>query len=176
MKMCYERSFFQHCVKNDPKGCSCVLSSRKRCSSSGGSYSPVFRQEQIWSCTSCSVFTWPHTKRLLAVSNTEGHNSWSHNFKSFRSCNSDLPVVTTNPKEAFAVAMQSWRQRCEKLVSLQIDYVEKWQNFQFQRMNNFFNKLGDLRTWVNHVKHDIGTSGWLNTAGLNREVFMTGDG
>jgi histone-lysine N-methyltransferase SETMAR len=29
------------------------------------------------------------------------------------------------PKEAFAAAMQSWRQRCEKCVRLQGDYVEK---------------------------------------------------
>jgi hypothetical protein len=29
------------------------------------------------------------------------------------------------PTEAFAVAMESWRQRCEKCVRLQGDYVEK---------------------------------------------------
>jgi hypothetical protein len=29
------------------------------------------------------------------------------------------------PKEAFVAAMQSWRQRCEKCVGLQGDYVEK---------------------------------------------------
>jgi transposase len=29
--------------------------------------------------------------------NTERHSSWSHIFKSFRCCNSDFPVVTTNP-------------------------------------------------------------------------------
>ena len=29
------------------------------------------------------------------------------------------------PKDAFAAAMQSWRQRCEKFVRLQGDYVEK---------------------------------------------------
>ena len=29
------------------------------------------------------------------------------------------------PKEAFATAMQSWRERCEKCVRLQGDYVEK---------------------------------------------------
>ena len=29
------------------------------------------------------------------------------------------------PKEAFAAAMQSWRQGCEKCVRLQGDYVEK---------------------------------------------------
>jgi DNA-binding helix-hairpin-helix protein with protein kinase domain len=31
----------------------------------------------------------------------------------------------TPPKEAFAAAMQSWRQRYEKCVRLQGDYVEK---------------------------------------------------
>jgi hypothetical protein len=29
------------------------------------------------------------------------------------------------PKEAFAAAMQSWRERCEKCVCLQGGYVEK---------------------------------------------------
>ena len=30
-----------------------------------------------------------------------------------------------SPKEAFATAMQSWRERCEKCVCLHGDYVEK---------------------------------------------------
>jgi len=42
------------------------------------------------------------------------------------------------PKEAFAAAMQSWRQRCEKCVCLQGNYVEKWLQFQLPRMSNFF--------------------------------------
>ena len=33
--------------------------------------------------------------------------------------------VLRPPKEAFAAAMQSWRERCEKCVCLQGDYVEK---------------------------------------------------
>ena len=33
--------------------------------------------------------------------------------------------VVRSPKEAFAAAMQSWRERCEKCVCLQGDYVEK---------------------------------------------------
>ena len=33
--------------------------------------------------------------------------------------------VLRSPKEAFAAAMQSWRERCEKSVCLQGDYVEK---------------------------------------------------
>ena len=32
--------------------------------------------------------------------------------------------VLRSPKEAFAAAMQSWRERCEKCVCLQGDYVE----------------------------------------------------
>ena len=33
--------------------------------------------------------------------------------------------VLRSPKEAFAAAMQSWRERCEKCVCLQGDYIEK---------------------------------------------------
>ena len=33
--------------------------------------------------------------------------------------------VLKSPKEAFAAAMQSWRESCEKCVCLQGDYVEK---------------------------------------------------
>ena len=33
--------------------------------------------------------------------------------------------VLRSPKETFAAAMQSWRERCEKCVCLQGDYVEK---------------------------------------------------
>ena len=33
--------------------------------------------------------------------------------------------VLRSHKEAFAAAMQSWRERCEKCVCLQGDYVEK---------------------------------------------------
>ena len=33
--------------------------------------------------------------------------------------------VLRSPKEAFAAAMQSWRERCEKCVCLQDDYIEK---------------------------------------------------
>ena len=33
--------------------------------------------------------------------------------------------VLRSPKEVFAAAMQSWRERCEKCVCLQGDYVEK---------------------------------------------------
>ena len=50
------------------------------------------------------------------------------------------------PKEAFAAAMQSWRERCEKCVCLQGDYVEKLLHFQLSVVSSFLNKLGDLRT------------------------------
>ena len=33
--------------------------------------------------------------------------------------------VLRSPKEAFAAAMQLWRERCEKCLCLQGDYVEK---------------------------------------------------
>ena len=33
--------------------------------------------------------------------------------------------VLRSPKEAFAAAMQSWCERCEKCLCLQSDYVEK---------------------------------------------------
>jgi len=42
------------------------------------------------------------------------------------------------PKEAFAAAMQSWRQRREECVRLHGDYVEKLLHFQLPRMSNFF--------------------------------------
>ena len=55
--------------------------------------------------------------------------------------------VLRSPKEAFAAAMQSWRERCEKCVCLQGDYVEKVLHFQLPVVGSFFiNKLGDLRT------------------------------
>ena len=37
--------------------------------------------------------------------------------------------VLRSPKEAFAAAMQSWRERCEKCVCLQGDYVDKSLHF-----------------------------------------------
>ena len=43
--------------------------------------------------------------------------------KELRPCTSQWSQRT--PKEAFAAAMQSWRQRYEKCVCLQGDYVEK---------------------------------------------------
>ena len=46
--------------------------------------------------------------------------------------------ILRSPKEAFAVAMQSWRERCEKCVCLQGDYVEKLLHFQLPVVSSFF--------------------------------------
>ena len=46
--------------------------------------------------------------------------------------------VLRSPKEAFAAAMQSWRERCEKCVRLQGDYVEKLLHFQLPVVSSFF--------------------------------------
>ena len=48
-----------------------------------------------------------------------------------------VPVLRS-PKEAFAAAMQSWRERCEKCVCLQGDYIEKWLHFQLPVVSSFF--------------------------------------
>ena len=46
--------------------------------------------------------------------------------------------VLRSPKEVFAAAMQSWRERCEKCVCLQGDYVEKLLHFQLPVVSSFF--------------------------------------
>ena len=46
--------------------------------------------------------------------------------------------VLRAPKEAFAAAMQTWRERCEKCVCLQGDYVEKRLHFQLPVVSSFF--------------------------------------
>ena len=46
--------------------------------------------------------------------------------------------VLRSPKEAFAATMQSWRERCEKCVCLQGDYVEKLLHFQLPVVSSFF--------------------------------------
>ena len=45
--------------------------------------------------------------------------------------------VIRSPKEAFAAAMQSWRERCEKCLCLQGDYVEKLLHFQLPVVSSF---------------------------------------
>ena len=46
--------------------------------------------------------------------------------------------VLRSPKEAFAAAMQSWHERCEKYVCLQGDYIEKSLHFQLPVVSSFF--------------------------------------
>ena len=46
--------------------------------------------------------------------------------------------VLRSPKEASAAAMQSWRERCEKCVCLQGDYIEKLLHFQLPVVSTFF--------------------------------------
>ena len=60
--------------------------------------------------------------RLHTVTLHEVHYVWAAEEKSdYTWC----VQVLRSPKEAFAAAMQSWRERCEKCVCLQGDYVEK---------------------------------------------------
>ena len=60
--------------------------------------------------------------------------------------------VLRSPKEAFAAAMQSWRERCEKcvyvyrVITLRNDCI-----FSFLWWAVFLNKLGDLSPWTHHV-------------------------
>ena len=46
--------------------------------------------------------------------------------------------VLRSPKEAFVAAMQSWRERCEKCVCLQGDYIEKLLHFQLPVVSSLF--------------------------------------
>ena len=63
---------------------------------------------------------------------------WPHGLYPLVSTRSTWCVqVLRSPKEAFAAAMQSWRERCEKSVCLQGDYVEKWLHFQLPVVSIF---------------------------------------
>ena len=68
--------------------------------------------------------------------------------------------------------MQSWHQHCEKCVCLQGDYVEKWLHFQLPRMSIFFNKLGDLKTWIHHV-YQIITNATQNEGILHTRLSLS---
>ena len=63
----------------------------------------------------------PHTLYMYPVS----HHTW-------------CVQVLRSPKEAFAAAMQSWREGCEKCVCLQGDHVEKLLHFQLPVVSSFF--------------------------------------
>ena len=76
------------------------------------------------------------------VMDVKNVRSWVRQFKEGRtSCENNLkeprPPWERTPKEAFAAAMQSWRERCEKCVCLQGDYVEKWLHFQLPVVSSF---------------------------------------
>jgi len=68
------------------------------------------------------------------VMDVKNVRSWVQQFKEGRTLCENKPKEPhpctsqwsrRTPKEAFAAATQSWRQRCEKCVRLQGDYVEK---------------------------------------------------
>ena len=76
----------------------------------------------------------PHTRSWLAqmlirlrffISSIRMPSVLSHIFRYYALPTAWCVQVLKSPKEAFAAAMQSWRERCEKCVCLQGDYVEK---------------------------------------------------
>jgi len=126
MKMCYERSFFQHRVKNGPKWLQTVLfrhdnapphrAARVHQFFDGNNfevvphapYSPDLAPRDFWLFLTLKDALRGHTfssRSALATAIFQ----WSQR----------------TPKEAFAAAMKKWRQRCEKFVRLQGDYIEK---------------------------------------------------
>ena len=62
---------------------------------------------------------------------------WVYSVWDVHSGNTWCVQVLMSPKEAFAAAMQSWRERCEKCVCLQGDYNEKWLHFQLPVVSSF---------------------------------------
>ena len=76
------------------------------------------------------------------VMDVKNVRSWVRQFKEGRtSCENNLkeprPLWGWTPKEAFAAAMQSWHERCEKCVCLPGGYVEKWLHFQLPVVSIF---------------------------------------
>ena len=68
---------------------------------------------------------------------------WMQQFKEGRTSCENNPATHQSiwgwtPKEAFAVARQSWREHCEKCVCLQGDYVEKWLHFRLPVVSSCF--------------------------------------
>ena len=117
------RSFFQHCVKNGPQ-------SLQLCSFITTTLLLIGRL----------VFTSFSTTTTFKVSLTLRTHLTSH--QAIFRCFQIVPLLIfqwsqRTPKEAFAVAMQSWHQHCEKCVRLQGDCVEKWLHFQIPLMSNF---------------------------------------
>ena len=78
--------------------------------------------------------------------------------------------VLRSPKEAFAAAMQSWRERCEKCVCLQRDYVEKWLLFQLPVVSSFF-LINPETLELERTSHDVRPS--LNCRTHERTFFTS---
>ena len=133
------RSFFQHCVKNGPKRlqlCSFIttmlllIGRLVFTSFSRTTTLKLFLMLRTHLTSHQAIFgCFQHWRTLFVVEHFQV-----------------VPLLATaiyqwskrTPKEAFAAAMQSWRQCCEKCVRLQGDYIEKWLHFQLPRMSNFF--------------------------------------
>ena len=62
---------------------------------------------------------------------------YDHKISGFNTTRTWCVQVLRSPKEAFAAAMQSWRERCEKYVCLQGDHVEKRLHFQLPVVSSF---------------------------------------
>ena len=123
------------------KGCSCALSSWQRFSScaahvhqfidnnnnnnfevvSHAPYSPDLAPSDFWLFPTLKDTLHGRTFSSLSALETAIFQ-WSER----------------TPKEAFAAAMQSWLEHCEKCVRLQGYYVEKWLQFQLPMMSSFF--------------------------------------
>ena len=139
MKMCYERSFFQHCVKNGPKRlqlCSFIMTTLLLI---GRLVFPSFFDDNNFEVVPHAPYSpdlAPSDFWLFPTLKDTLHG------RTFSSRSALATAIfqwsKRTPKEAFAMAMQSWRQRCEKCVRLQGDYIEKWLHFQLPRMSNFF--------------------------------------
>ena len=139
MKMCYERSFFQHCVKNGPKKAAAVFFHNDNAPPH-----PAARVHQFFDDNNIEVvphapYSPDHAPSDFWLFPTLKDTLRGRTF----SCRSALATAIfqwsqRNPKEAFAAAMQWWRRRCEKCVGLQGDYIEKLLHFQLPRTGNFF--------------------------------------
>ena len=66
-----------------------------------------------------------HKTRDVNVGNYSNNVQFETQQITLKSVSTWCVQVLRSPKEAFAKAMQSWRERCEKCVCLQGDYVEK---------------------------------------------------
>ena len=78
----------------------------------------------------------PFTPNPIYYSSSSGHLTLSFELLA-ASVNTWCVQVLRSPKEAFTVAMQSWRERCEECVCLQGDYAEKLLHFQLPVVSSF---------------------------------------